>query len=235
MKVNDDNEILFLDVTRSTSDRLDGVFCFHLELFRSDLLGGLIICLVLLLIELIDWIRIIVIFISQEKIWNQRIFWLLNIILPPLNGKRCLFHLLKSSSDNLCSQIFKDEILRSRLQFIDENSDKNRSKHFLLSFVQIFVQMIFLCLIDLGFFVDLSNRIRSEDFDDNFREDQLDDDVRVERTSLLSNEFSTDDSPLILVDLVKKYPLKSNLAVNHLSFHVERGQCFGLLGFNGAG
>ena len=40
---------------------------------------------------------------------------------------------------------------------------------------------------------------------------------------------------LLVTDLSKKYSRKGKLAVDHLSFGVKSGECFGLLGVNGAG
>ena len=40
---------------------------------------------------------------------------------------------------------------------------------------------------------------------------------------------------LLVTDLSKKYSRKGKLAVDHLSFRVKSGECFGLLGVNGAG
>ncbi|CAF4517350.1 unnamed protein product [Rotaria sp. Silwood2] len=74
----------------------------------------------------------------------------------------------------------------------------------------------------------------------NFDENTLDDDVLAERSRILdlqTNIFVDDEhiDYLTVNDLVKYYPRRKILAVNHLTFGAKRGEAFGLLGYNGAG
>uniref|UniRef100_A0A7N4NZ22 ABC transporter domain-containing protein n=1 Tax=Sarcophilus harrisii TaxID=9305 RepID=A0A7N4NZ22_SARHA len=65
-----------------------------------------------------------------------------------------------------------------------------------------------------------------------------DPDVENERERILDSlQQLLQATPLIAKELTKVYSqrLKSVLAVNKISFTVQRGECFGLLGFNGAG
>ena len=187
----------------------------RLELFQSDLLGALIIFLILLLIELLNWIRLLVIRISQEKIRNERIFWLLNIFVPSLNGKRCLAQLLKSSVEKFRSPMSKDEALRSRLDLVGKGADEHCSVYSLRS--------------DKSILLNAHQRgttRRTNSRRTNERTNQP--------TALLANGIF--DSPLLLLDIARKTnPLKSNLAIDHLSFCIKWGQCFSLLGFNNGG
>lgn len=69
----------------------------------------------------------------------------------------------------------------------------------------------------------------------NLRED--DDDVSEEKSNVLKldrSELASDDNVLVLKCLTKRYS-GNFLAVNKLCLKVPRGECFGLLGINGAG
>ena len=59
-----------------------------------------------------------------------------------------------------------------------------------------------------------------------------DEDVKQEKERVLK---SASQDVLKIQDLSKKYSRKGKLAVDHLNFGVKRGECFGLLGVNGAG
>jgi hypothetical protein len=204
-------------------------------LFKSDLIGGFVIFCVLILIEFVDLARTIVAMISKEKKRSTPIFWLLNILLPPLNGKRIFAHFLRRPSKSFCDILRNDSKIVALLDFSDEISSSNFVKHLIVGFVHIVMIYVLLCVIDTGVLNDRINRMKTSAIDETtFNEEQLDEDVREERQNLLSDEYSSID-PLVLLDIVKKYPGKEQLAVNHLTLRVEKGQCFGLLGFNGAG
>ena len=59
-------------------------------------------------------------------------------------------------------------------------------------------------------------------------------DVKHEKERVLQGGQNLSDV-LLVTDLSKKYSRKGKLAVDHLSFGVKSGECFGLLGVNGAG
>lgn len=61
---------------------------------------------------------------------------------------------------------------------------------------------------------------------------EIDDDVANEADRVLSGD-ANDDS-IVLSELKKQYS-NGKVAVDGLSFGIPRGQCFGLLGINGAG
>ncbi|XP_063236956.1 phospholipid-transporting ATPase ABCA7-like isoform X2 [Bacillus rossius redtenbacheri] len=67
--------------------------------------------------------------------------------------------------------------------------------------------------------------------DPDFPDDE-DSDVATERDAVLRGE--TNDSVLVLKNLTKVYGT-GRAAVNHLCVRVRKGECFGLLGLNGAG
>jgi len=202
----------------------------NLELIRNELIGGLLILLILILIEFFDLIRVIILIMMKGSMKMQIIYWIINIIFPPLNSKRFISILLKSSSKNLCQFIENDKTILSKIGFIKEIKENDFWKHLILILIQIIFLFIFLCLIDINLFNKKINSLN----DDQFDEDELDDDVLKERKDLMSNKYHFND-PFICIDITKKYPQKDNLAINHLTFSIKKGQCFGLLGFNGAG
>lgn len=189
----------------------------------------------LICIELIDLARTMIAMISKEKKRSTTIFWLLNLIFPPLNGKRIFAHFLSVASKSFCDILRNDAKIVAILDSSDEISQSNLVKHLLVSLFHTIVICLSLCAIDTGVLTDRINRLKISAINEqSFNEEQLDEDVREERRNLLADEYSSSD-PLVLIDIVKKYPGKEQLAVNHLSLKVEKGQCFGLLGFNGAG
>lgn len=196
---------------------------------KNSLIGGLLIYIILILIELIDLIRVLIIIIlkdSSNKIYF--IYWIMNIIFPSLNSKRLLIILLKNYSKNLCEIIENDKNILNKFVFSKEIKENDFWKYLFIYLIQIFILFLYLCLIDFNFFnkkISLNNS--------QFNPNEIDEDVLNERISLLSNNYLT--NPFICYDLIKKYPEKDNLSINHLTFTIQQGQCFGLLGFNGAG
>ncbi len=73
--------------------------------------------------------------------------------------------------------------------------------------------------------------------DSDFQENTLDDDVLAERHRILGLQTTTSVTEgqldcLTVNNLVKYYPIRKVLAVNHLTFGAKRGEAFGLLGYN---
>ena len=63
-----------------------------------------------------------------------------------------------------------------------------------------------------------------------------DSDVKEEREKVYSGECDPKQFPLIINDLVKRYPgSPPKEAVKKISLAIPQGECFGLLGENGAG
>ena len=58
----------------------------------------------------------------------------------------------------------------------------------------------------------------------------VDDDVKHENERVLSKDYDKLPDVLVVKDLCKKYSRKGKLAVDHLTFGVKPGECFGLLG-----
>ena len=60
-------------------------------------------------------------------------------------------------------------------------------------------------------------------------------DVAQERQRMYEGEIIEDEQAVSIMDLRKIYPGSTRPAVDNVTFHIERDQCFGLLGTNGAG
>lgn len=198
---------------------------------KNELLGGLVIYVMLILIEMCDLIRVLIFIIIKKSSWRSLIYWSMNLLIPPLNAKRLISILMKKSSKKLCQLIENEKEILLKIGSYKEIHEDHLMKHICIIFIEIFLCLIILCLNDLKYF---SRKEFVKNSENEFDENEIDEDVLNERIHLLSSNYSMDD-PFIALDIVKKYPQKDLLAVNHLTFSIEHGQCFGLLGFNGAG
>ena len=203
---------------------------FSIGIMKNELIGGLLILLLLFLIESLDLIRMILLIAMKGSKKGRIFYWLSNVIFPPLNGKRLVALLLKSSSKSLCKLIENDEKILSIFGSVHEIKSEHFWIHLSISLIHLILLFVCLYLID----IDLLKIQKNEIINDSFEEEELDDDVYQERIDLLSEANYSEDA-LVCIDIVKKYSEKENLAINHLTFRVQQGQCFGLLGFNGAG
>ncbi|CAF4858804.1 unnamed protein product, partial [Rotaria sp. Silwood2] len=202
-------------------------------IMKNDIIAGLFILLLLILIEIFDLIRIIIIIMMKYSIKFNKYYWLLNIIFPSLNGKRLIGILLMNLSKNLCYLVENDKHILSKMGLYKEINKNDLLKHIFISLIQIILLFIILLLIDINIF---ENKIinKKDNDDDYFNEDELDDDVlegRIKLKSLI--DFSL--YPIVLFDIIKKYRNQQYPAINHLSFSIQQGECFALIGFNGAG
>lgn len=187
--------------------------------------------LMLLLIEMVDIIRVLIFVMMKNVLWKKGIYWLVNVLIPPLNGKRLISILMKRSWKKLCRLLESDESIVSKMGSLKEINENDLFKHCLIIFIENCFIFVILCLIDLKYF---GRKEMLKDEEEEFDESEIDEDVIDERRRVLSNEIWMVD-PFVVMDIVKKYPNKDVLAINHLTFSIEHGQCFGLLGFNGAG
>ncbi|XP_043567483.1 phospholipid-transporting ATPase ABCA3 isoform X1 [Chiloscyllium plagiosum] len=109
--------------------------------------------------------------------------------------------------------------------------------------VQGLVFLTFLLLIEFSFFKVLSNLFHyivwrkrmASILNGSISQPVEDSDVRDERLRIEESTVSEMDYPLVIKDLLKIYRNESTLAVNRIFLAVNKGECFGLLGFNGAG
>ena len=118
-------------------------------------------------------------------------------------------------------------------------------KNILTLFIQGIVFNIFNLLIEYKFFIRLSTKKTESSI---LSEKNEDDDVRAERLRILNLEKNTnlkgrDDAKdyLKIVNMskvyskLKNFKTKKHLAVDSLCIGIDKGECFGLLGVNGAG
>ncbi|EDW77243.2 uncharacterized protein Dwil_GK18193 [Drosophila willistoni] len=143
--------------------------------------------------------------------------------------------------------------LNHQLRIINENLIARRRPGKTFEFIsphQFFVYAIFVCCFTMIFFtVILENKYHrqflmnilrfrwsnenktAKDNGDSSIDDCKKEEERVK--DLMSNGNGSDQYPLIVSNLVKSY--NKNRAVDKISFAAPRGECFGLLGVNGAG
>ncbi|CAF3658697.1 unnamed protein product [Adineta steineri] len=198
------------------------------KIIKNDLIGGLLIYLILILIEIFDLILCVILIMRKSQSWElEMLYWLMNIIFPSLNSKRLISIILNKSSNNLCKIILNDENILLKFGSIRRTNENDYLIYLLINLFQIIFFFFFLYLIDMNKF---NKKIHLNVDEEDFNEDDIDEDVLEER-----NHIDIELNPFVCYDLIKKYSSQSNLILNHLTFHVEKGECFGLLGFNGAG
>ncbi|CAF3102775.1 unnamed protein product [Rotaria sp. Silwood2] len=135
-------------------------------------------------------------------------------------------------SKDLCYLIENDKSILSKIGLNKEINKNDFLKHILISLIQIILLFIIILLIDTNLLNNNINIINEEN--DYFNEEELDDDVLEERKKL-KNEKDLSLYPIVLFDIIKKYRNKEFPAINHLSFSIKQGECFALIGYNGAG
>ncbi|CAF1574911.1 unnamed protein product, partial [Rotaria sordida] len=141
-------------------------------------------------------------------------YWLINIIFPPLNGKRLIGIILINSSKNLCKLIENDQYILSKMGFFKEINRNDFLKHILISLFQIISLFICLFLIDTNILNDKLFRLKNvsiNNLNDELNEEELDDDVLQERITLISNK-NLSLYPIVSFDIIKKYPHQQYLA-----------------------
>uniref|UniRef100_A0A0R3RQ99 ABC transporter domain-containing protein n=1 Tax=Elaeophora elaphi TaxID=1147741 RepID=A0A0R3RQ99_9BILA len=112
-------------------------------------------------------------------------------------------------------------------------------KHLLALIVEFFLCFLILLFIEyrqhLTSWIKYREFVRTMQLTSSAEGFDLDEDVKIEhvRVNALSSE-SNDDHRLIVSGVSKSYDAQT-LAVNNVSFAVQNGECFGLLGVNGAG
>ncbi len=166
------------------------------------------------------------------------IYWILNVISPSINAQAIITYILAQKSQ------FCKILSLMDFDIFHKIGDDTIGLNWVILFIHIVLLLLLLIAIDTGL---LRFSFRSSSIPSNFNESLLDDDVRAERNRVLNlnpspkrhNSINTDDHSqeyetdhLTVHDLVKRYPSRSVLAVNHLTFGAKRGEAFGLLGYN---
>ncbi|CAF4386340.1 unnamed protein product, partial [Rotaria sp. Silwood2] len=159
------------------------------------------------------------------------LYWLFNIISPSINAQVIVTYILAQKSASC-----KSAIINFKMPRFESIGDDTIAWNCLILVLHISLLLLLIIIIDTGLLkFSLSFLYKS-----NFDENTLDDDVLAERSRILdlqTNIFVDDEhiDYLTVNDLVKYYPRRKILAVNHLTFGAKRGEAFGLLGYNGAG
>jgi hypothetical protein len=172
---------------------------------------------------------------------TQLLYWLLNILSPTINAQAIITYILAEKS-KFC-KFFIDPFGTGDAgpSFFKAVGNDTMAVNWVILVLHIIICLLLLIAIDTGFlkpsfsFSCLTNPLY-------FNEATLDDDVLAERRrvlnlnpntlSIVNNDEGHETDHLIVHDLVKRYPRRSVLAVNHLAFGAKRGEAFGLLGYN---
>ncbi|CAF3487847.1 unnamed protein product [Rotaria sp. Silwood1] len=206
------------------------------KFFRSDILGGITICFLLIIFHFISIIIPIVTMLIRNISIQKFVYWLFNVISPTINAQVIITYLLAKKS-RLCRFITDPLGLGiPAFKLFTAIGDDTIGWNVGILVLHILLFLLILIIIDSGLLqFSLSCLYKS-----NFNENQLDDDVLAERHRVLKNEKNSSNNDehadhLTVNNLVKYYPIRKVLAVNHLTFGARRGEAFGLLGYNGAG
>ncbi|CAF4052910.1 unnamed protein product [Adineta steineri] len=200
------------------------------KLFKNDILGGIAICFILTITFFISPIALPTVDIIESESAQKLLYWLLNITCPTINARVIITYILAR----------KDQYCKTSIIQITAYSRDDTLYEFIWNIVifvlHIVVFFFLLIIIDSG----LLQFSFSCFYKSNFNENTLNDDVLAERYRVLGMQTHTFEDEenvdhLIVKNLVKYYPRRKVLAVDHLTFGARRGEAFGLLGYNGAG
>lgn len=178
----------------------------------------------------------IILSLLTSKTVQVAVYWILNIIFPTLNAQAVVTSIMARKS-LFCQTTAK------YIEIFDHIGDDEMYLNWILMFVHALLFLKLLIAIDCGLIRRPSGKVTNSNFD----ESKLDNDVLAERRRILNSGGEYTDQRvvnqdgraekqhtdhLVVRDLVKSYPRKQNLAVNHLTFGAKRGEAFGLLGYN---
>lgn len=184
----------------------------------------------LMILHFVSIIIPIVSLLIKDSSVRYLLYWLFNILAPNINAQVIITYIMARNS--VFCKVFNEAFStgESDLTFFKSIGDETMGVNAAILVLHVVVLLLFLILIDTGF-LQFSFTCC---YTPHFNENKLDDDVRTERHRVLSGRDNNGDSadPLIVNDLVKYYPMRKVLAVDHLAFGAKRGEVFGLLGFN---
>ncbi|CAF1479957.1 unnamed protein product [Rotaria sp. Silwood1] len=172
------------------------------------------ICFLLIILHFISIIIPVVTMIVQSIFVQKLLYWLFNIISPSINAQVIVTYILARKS-KLC-------------RFI---TDPFGLTDFGLSLFKAIGNDT------IGWNVWLLQFSFSSLYKSNFDENKCDDNALVERHRILKHRrkpFEDEEHAdhLTVNNLVKYYPIRKVLDVNHLTFGAQRSEAFGLLGYN---
>jgi hypothetical protein len=164
---------------------------------------------------------------------QKLIYWLLNIISPSINAQVIVTYILAQKSQ-FC-RFWTNPLGASnpQLSFFKSLGDDTIDWNVVILVLHILLFLTLIITIDSGLLQFSFSCLYKPNFDSN----KLDNDVLAERHRVLGSQTNIlEDNEhidhLTVNDLVKYYPRRKVLAVNHLTFSAKRGEAFGLLGYN---
>ncbi|CAF1479323.1 unnamed protein product [Adineta steineri] len=206
------------------------------KLFKSDILGGMAICFILIILHFISIILTTIALYSESESVQKPLYWLFNIMCPSINSQAIITYILARKSQ-FCKLISTSSMVRRfEPSLYEPIGNDTIGWNIVILVLHIVVFLFLLIIIDSG----LLQFSFSCFYKSNFNENTLDDDVLAERHRVLGMQTHTFEDEenvdhLTVKNLVKYYSRRKLLAVDHLTFSARRGEAFGLLGFNGAG
>ncbi|CAF3863736.1 unnamed protein product [Adineta steineri] len=206
------------------------------KLFKSDILGGITICFILILLHFVSIFILVIVLIGTSVSVQKLLYWLFNIICPSINAQAIITYILARKSQ-FCKLISTSSMARRfEPSLYKPIGNDTIGWNIVILVLHIVVFLFLLIIIDSG----LLQFSFSCFYKSNFNENTLDDDVLTERHRVLGMQTHTFEDEenidhLTVKNLVKYYSRGKVLAVDHLTFSARRGEAFGLLGYNGAG
>lgn len=184
--------------------------------------GGIAICFILIILHFISIIVPALSMLIDSIPVRKLLYWLFNILSPSINSQALVTYILAKGS-TFCQG-------RSEEHFSDDTMGGN------IAILILHILLLFglLIAIDCGLLHFFWSNYDERHFDEN----TLDNDVLIERQRVLASTGHGDEENnnnldyLTVKNLVKFYPRRKVLAVNHLTFGAKRGEAFGLLGYN---
>nr|UOU03317.1 ATP-binding cassette subfamily A3-like 4 [Brachionus rubens] len=222
-------------------------------LFKSDIVGFVVLFIVLSFATLVDMICVLLGFFDATSAVDptsgetgtmgeiaKAIRIILIIFCPNIAIKRAVFN-LKLQNTPICFGLL-NILFQSKLSAENSGFDFNEpgiGKFAILNICLFFIANIFIFFMEDKFLGNLIHYIMNSKNKPNKNYLELEEDVRAEseRIDKANIKFLSDNEPLVVSNLRKEFKKSGRkfAAVDNLSFGVLPGECFGLLGLNGAG
>ncbi|KDR09441.1 hypothetical protein L798_00662, partial [Zootermopsis nevadensis] len=136
-----------------------------------------------------------------------------------------------SGSSDLCCYGYCSAIYKPYLSFADDENKLAVGEEILYMAIDSLLYFFIIILVEFGVFGVLYEAVKKAVVGNAVKSRKLDDDVVHERDRV---DGQVKDDIMLVRNLVKKYT-RDLTAVKGISFGVSAGECFGLLGVNGAG
>ena len=196
--------------------------------------------IILVLIHLIGTILLMILALVKVQNALNIAYWVLNLLSPTVNAQAIVIYILAGKS-RFC------QVMAGQISIFSRIGDDTMALNWIILFAHIILPLLLLIAIDCGY-VNISFKSLLYKAPVQFNENTLDSDVLAERQRILNLNQSTltqrhvntdaaattqqETDHMVVHDLVKHFPGRNVLAVNHLTFGAKRGEAFGLLGYN---